>query len=389
MKDVPSSFDAESIPWGRVVSFLRLPEMLSCRLVSSSIATRIHEELLPSDCVLWLEEEFRERNLFFIPGNIDTQWKEACNDDRGVFLRHFFHHPSSSREQSPLDALVRCLRVCQYIPKEAAVVFSGKYGRHIQPLPVAEQKRHVPCGKGKQNCETCRFQIPRKQRIEETQSKLDAVLQIVVNPRQVVVLDEYFVKCVPNMPRDLICPMCRVTERRTLLLTEMSYAVPEEAAQGAWKNMLTFTPLLEPQRKRPRTDQWPARFPPMEPDLYIPGNTPPMIRNVRDDDDGDDDSIEESVHHEDYKHAIAIHCTNCREFGILGPAGLCRGVVASRVECLGKTRVECSGGLLCRRRCSYPSCMHAASCLYCGNPDSQMRCCPDCYRHEEALRWHA
>lgn len=366
-------FDTESIPWGRVVAFLRLQEMLSCRLVSTGVASRIHEELLPSDCVSWLQEELRERNLFFIPGNVDTNWMEACNDAPDLLLHYF----ASSRNQSPFDSLTRCLRVCKCIPKEAAVAFSGKFGRHIQPLPE-EEVRHVPCGRGKPKCETCRFKIPRKRRPGDGEEcKLDSVLQIVVSSREVLVLDQYFVKCVPNMPRDLICPLCRVTERRTLLLTEMSYPVPEETAQGALRNMLTFTPLLEPQRKRPRINQR-SRFPPMEPDLYIPGNTPPISN-------GDD----ESVQHEDFKHAIAIHCTNCREFGIFGPAGLCRGVSATRVECLGKVRVEGAGAILCRRRCSYPSCMHAVACLDCSNKETEMRPCPDCYRHEEALRWHA
>ncbi|GAX23552.1 hypothetical protein FisN_14Hh271 [Fistulifera solaris] len=367
----PPSLDTESLPWGRVVAFLQLPEMLSCRLVSTGVASRIHEELLPSDCSLWLHREFRDRNLFFIPGNVDRNWMDACHDDPDVFLNYFV----SSNAQSPLDSLLRCLRVCKSIPKEVAVVFSGKFGRHILSI---DDVRHVPCGRGKQNCETCRFKIPRKPRPTQKESKLDSVLQIAVSSREILVLDEYFVKCVPNLPRDLICPLCRVTERRTLLLTEMSYPVPEEAAQGALKNMLTFTPSLEPQRKRARTHH-PPRFPPLVPDLIIPGQTAPPVG---------DDSDEESIQHEDFKHALAIHCTNCRGFGIFAPAGLCRGVVASRVDCLGKTRIDCAGGILCRTQCSYPSCMHAASCRDCG-AQSDMRCCPDCFRHEEALQWHA
>ncbi|GAX10750.1 hypothetical protein FisN_14Lh271 [Fistulifera solaris] len=377
MKSVnrPHSVDTESLPWGRVVAFLRLQEMLSCRLVSTIVASRIDEELLPSDCTSWLRKEFRDRNLFLIPGNVDRKWMDASHDDADVFLNYF----KSSNKQSPLDSLVRCLRVCKSIPKEAAVVFSGKFGRHILPLPI-DDVRHVPCGRGKQNCETCRFKIPRKPRSStQKESKLDSVLQIAVSPREILVLDEYFVKCAPNLPRDLICPLCRVTERRTLLLTEMSYPVPQEAAQGALKNMLTYTPSLEPQRKRARTDHPPC-FPPLVPELLIPGHTAPSV-------DGDD-SDEESVQHEDFKHALAIHCTNCREFGVFAPAGLCRGMVASRVDCLGKTRIDCSGGILCRTQCFYPSCMHAASCRDCG-AQSDTRCCPDCFRHEEALRWHA
>ncbi len=376
MKSVkrPHSFDTESIPWGQVVAFLCLQEMLSCRLVSTSVASRIHEELLPSDCISWLQTEFRNRNLFFIPGNVDRTWMDAGHDDPDVLLSYF----AASNTKSPLDSLLRCLRVCKCIPKEAAVVFSGKFGRHILPLPI-DDVRHVPCGRGKKNCETCRFKIPRKPRPTQEESKLDSVLQIAVSSREILVLNEYFVKCVPNIPRDLICPLCRVTDRRTLLLTEMSYPVPEEAAQGALKNMLTFTHSLEPQHKRARTDH-PPRFPPMVPDLFVPGHTPPIEHG--------DESGEESVQHEDFKHALAIHCTNCREFGIFAPAGLCRGVVASRVDCLGKNRVDCAGGILCRTQCSYPSCMHAVSCRDCG-AQSDTRCCPDCLRHEEALRWHA
>lgn len=378
--------DSETLPWGRIVSFLKLRDMLSVRLVSNTVAGSIHDEVLPDDCTRWLGEALRDRSLFMIPGRVDKNWKEATNSESESIIMLL-----SNQDQAPLDSLLRCLRVCKYIPKEAAVGFSGKYGRHLMPLTVEAQVNfYEPCRRGKKHCPSCRLKIPRKPRRrryadddngsdeEEDGSprRLDEVLQIAVNAREVLDLDRHYVKCVPNLPRDLTCPLCRVSDQRTLLLTEMTYKTGEETAQGALRNMLTYTPCFEPPDKKTRLEETARNFPPLhQPAFYIPGQESALLP------------------YSEYKHAIAIHCAACQNFGILGPAGLCFGPRQIGDGCGGKLALgdACGstvGAMLCRRKCRLPSCIHALACGSC-RQECDPECCPGCYNHEQALQWHA
>ena len=241
-----------------------------------------------------------------------------------------------------------------------------------------------PCQKGKKQCASCRLKIPRKPRRrehadendesnddsgdeEEPLPRLDDVLQIAVNRHEVLDLDHYYPKCVPNLPRDLVCPLCRVDDHRTLLLTEMTYSTPDETAQGAMRNLLTFTPRL---------DRVANAFPPLSSCFFVPGLNSGTRLPVT-----------------DFKHALAIHCTHCRNFGMLAPAGLCFGPRHVGDGCGGKLPIgdACGspvGGILCRRTCRLALCLHALACGLC-RVETNPAYCPECYNHDQLLLWHA
>lgn len=165
---------SELLPWGNIVSFLPLHDLLSCRLVSPLITLRIHESVLPEYCHRWWEAFLQQHNLYFISGNVDRNWKNASNktsDEIGdddakneiVSLFATATMTTTTTTTTPLDCLLRCCRVGLCIPHEAGVAFSGKYGRHIVSLTEqSDIECHDPCPKGRKNCPTCRVSIPCK-----------------------------------------------------------------------------------------------------------------------------------------------------------------------------------------------------------------------------------
>lgn len=69
------------------------------------------------------------------------------------------------------------------------------------------------------------------------------------------------------------------------------------------------------------------------------------------------------------KHAIAIHCVECRQFGVVAPASAC---CREEYPCQERTRqvtvqgrAATIGGIFVRRKCSTRDCLHGVSCEAC------------------------
>jgi len=157
-----------------------------------------------------------------------------------------------------------------------------------------------------------------------------------------LVLDTYYASCVPNLPSHLVCPRCRVRDRRTLLLSEFSYrSEPGTDRADPRVAPLTFTPaeLLEDddldseaddneedgaeiehggsparcrKRKREAASSPSEPFPPRQYfDAFIPREEDPA-------------EPEEFIPPppSDCKWAVSIHCVSCRDFGVIAPARL-------------------------------------------------------------------
>jgi hypothetical protein len=140
-------------------------------------------------------------------------------------------------------------------------------------------------------------------------------------PRKRLRLDVYHNKCLPNLPSDLVCPVCRVIDRRTLMLTEISYVtrpgterrVDVGRAQQDWP--LTFTPAaarrspggkdegdIASRLRGDLVESFPPSYP--EPFLYSHVNY------------GDHETDTSR------KHAISIHCEGFGRFGVLASAAV-------------------------------------------------------------------
>lgn len=256
---------------------------------------------------------------------------------------------------------------------EVAVAFNGKYGRHCIPLEFSsetnstEPKLYQPCSKKK--CETCKLRIPPD---DDPDAKIHAFIHIPNKRGKAMDLTHFYNKCVPNLPPDLICPSCRCSEKRTLVLSTLSY--PSNATSGR-NTLLTYTPRgrnkvaerdesgsdtetdedeeqEEPQRKKQRVDNLDSfAYPELHDDLSFPSRWEPLERA------------------NDAKHGIAIHCVSCKNFGVVAPAGPCHD---ERFPCQERTRqvtigkhVATIGGIFARRKCSNQDCLHAASCEAC------------------------
>jgi hypothetical protein len=151
-------------------------------------------------------------------------------------------------------------------------------------------------------------------------------------PRKRLRLDVYHNKCIPNLPSDLVCPVCRVIDRRTLMLTEISYVTEPgterrfgvgRMQQGrplvqAEIDSLTFTPAAA--RRSPEGENEGIGEPiTTRSDRELVESFPPRYGEP---------FLYNHVNHRDReadmnrKHAISIHCEGCGSFGVLAPAAV-------------------------------------------------------------------
>jgi hypothetical protein len=201
--------------------------------------------------------------------------------------------------------------------------------------------------------------------------------------------------CVPNLPNDLACPVCNVSDRRTLILTEMTYRCADEAS--AREQFLTFTPAGwdhasahdnsensstegndETDNDTPSSTSLSCahhttNFPPLHDQAFISGDRI-CLRG--------------------YKHGIAIHCSNCFQFATFTPARRCPrydcrcfrmldnalsgreksrksgGIpkvlgVLTRVRCRGRRRIDDDESSSENSSLESEECMGAVSCHQC------------------------
>lgn len=344
-----------------VASFLSLADILSCRLASMESLNLIHSALTVEDCADRLGHLLQNREAVVLGST--RRWKDAGNDTFQVLqcLRQL-----DTVATNPLDAVLRIMRILKHLPEQLAVLYTGKYGRFCAPCHAESGTLQVdaypPCPKGKKNCESCAFRIPPRALLLDVAGKQDeegpmrnaahnreggggdddeessdesteekppdiySILSIKARHRNrargvySMDLENFYCKCVPNLPHDLICPLCRVSNRRTLLLSAFSYqSEPSSAREQPGHMSLSFTPLVESETKRARHEEradnhddntTTDHFPPKEyVDMFLPSYSAHLLLRA--------------LFRQDCKHAMAIHCTSCQKFGLIAPARLC------------------------------------------------------------------
>jgi hypothetical protein len=314
VEDVSAVF-AKALPM--IGSFLYLPDLLSCRCVCMEGLNQLHAGMTIEECALHLSERLQARNVVAFD-QVDN-WKNAGNDAHHVSdcLRSL-----NTLSTNPLDALIRIMRVLNHLPENLAVLYSGKQGRHCAPCHAEtgalDSESYPKCPRGKKKCRTCAFAIPPRSIADRPSLggiDIHEIHAIQKNPsdpsREPYELDlqTFYCKCVPNIPHNLICPMCRQSDRRTLLLSAFTYQAEASSARHNPGSMpVTFTPSLEQQTKRARTET--ISFPPEYIETFLPhmpGGT----------------YLLSQVWRADCKHVLSIHCTSCDKFGLLAPARLC------------------------------------------------------------------
>jgi hypothetical protein len=205
---------------------------------------------------------------------------------------------------------------------------------------------------------------------------LDDFYQIQKSSGEHLRLDAYFNKCIPNLPSNLTCPVCRVTNQRTLQLTEVTYQSAPGTERHEHVTMpLTFTPTDQEESENrdeengtddddnvsmeddgSSSEPEETTFPPIYQELFIP-NTEEFLQPA-----------------EDCKTAISIHCGACRQFAVIAPAVAC---LNSRFPCHGKTMdtgdpAIVIGGILTRANCRVADCGCAALCRACSSLSKTM-----------------
>jgi hypothetical protein len=409
------------LPWGVIAEYCSFGQVLQTRLVCRPWCEAIGEGLSLSFCVRHLSRCLTERNVYLLSdldsnsnNNNNNGWKDSATQSNHATLTTVLQQKQQSTtgptdsDSTFLDQLLRVFRVAQHLPQQVAVAFNGKYGRHCLPLAWDAElqtsgiQSYPSCCRRKQKCPTCRLKLTRLIQDQTTAAaqgstsiSIDDHLELR-NKRGPIDLRCYAPKCIPNLPPDLTCPLCRTTDQRTLVLSEFSYkSEPGAATDRPSHVFLTWTPQMEedndnddddddgssrsgdddghrqeagtgtgrvsPAHKRQKTGPSsnttttarPHPFPPMYDEMAIPVRNEPIRLKS------------------DCKHAISLHCSKCRNFGIFAPAGVCwnRGFVCHE---RGRHLEEdphgtLLGGVLVRTKCSLPDCHRPVSCLHCAH----------------------
>eukprot|EP00980_Cylindrotheca_fusiformis_P030564 scaffold25036_cov166-Cylindrotheca_fusiformis.AAC.3 len=353
----------DSLPWKAITPFCTLDQVLNARLVRRSLCEVIGNGLSPQECADYLSHFLVQRNIFFIPHL--QHWKESATQE--VDAQMF-----GTANDLHLDKLLRVFRVMKHLPESMAVAFSGKHGRHCLPLKWDEEEKrakihtYAPCRRGKSNCASCRLKLKVRESessFRPTNNVYDGIEAYDKQQRQID-LHEYSSKCIPNLPNDLICPQCKVGDRRTLVLSEFSYKSDVHSRRPDCV-LLSFTPSFrssekeeQPAPKRQKTAERAANpgaslFPPRYDDMAIPTRLYPLELKP------------------DCKFAMSIHCTNCQEFGIFAPAAVCWNqdfcCAFRRTQPLDATMV---GGTMTRKKCSVNDCNRPTCCPQCAHDSS-------------------
>ena len=303
------------IPWDLIVPYLYLFEFLEFRLVSKEINDYLATRLSKEDCVRWMAQELRIRDIFAFWHQDD--WQDASSDDEHYLIRCF------PEEVNPWDFLVRFLKVMTHMPEQVLVRFNARYGRHCVPILKDRKLSSIPrCTR--RACTTCALRIPsyparpddaaEEDDDDSVLSAYDIDERFVIRRRGTntyLDLKRYYPKCVPNMDPTLCCPVCQVNDRRTLILGEIVYQTCGasdpllerwEIAPWDWSDYSGFDFLRE---FTPAQDDHPFEH---FRQLFIPGAGQTV-------DDFDHES----------RSAITLYCDACKKFGLIAPACQCLG----------------------------------------------------------------
>jgi hypothetical protein len=398
-----------SLPWEVIGSYLQLNDVLNLRLTSTSLTRTLSETISPSTCARYLAGILHPQHFYVCS---DTrQWKTTSSNDSEL-LEQLFINKKNTSSSFPLDQLLKICRLLQNIPQQAAIGYNGKYGRYILPMNPknGEPKKFSKCTR--QNCTSCKVVKPPLlgQRDFDTETSLTFRLTVdsfvEITNAQGMPLDLHIFtegKCIPNLPPDLCCPQCCITDRRTLLLSSMSYQSDTPSANHQ-QQLPTLTPKLfdddfdcdesdddldegihsnddddhpsdedvdDPQaqertaaRRRRQQQQNGANKRQKLSHHHFLDNFPPLYN-----DHGIPLRQRAIPYDADCKHALALHCTHCH-FGILAPATPCFSG-NNRFPCylLGRQLTDkygtIVGGMLVRSRCSVQDCDSATLCGAC------------------------
>lgn len=385
------------VAFSGICDFLTFPEALQMRTLGRRLRELVDECLTEDQCAIFLERKLQRENVYLFD---DTrEWKEATQNNRNTMKKVI--RPTvfpKSNDLFPFHSLLNVVKVMNALPMEAAIGYSSRYGRVVIPheehirCMIAEGEEEprfhgrvygpCPCPKDDE-CQGCKLidNIPVRQDLVSTEGRVHdegySVDDFYTCSRTTdggkgvnVELKKYYPVCVPNVPSNLQCPVCRVSSRRTLFLTEVSYQSSETCRDYRF-TQLAFTPrpTEEDGSKRPRReDTWRDRLFPTK-HAY----PPPPYR---------EDCVHKNVpleHTADKKTCISIHCENCKQFGLLAPAvpchtlGFpCESVRAQPQE--GSVRDELYqadlGAVLVRRKCNAAvetPCNKAPLCTQCSS----------------------
>lgn len=479
----PSETSADSFPcWSWVVPHLELSELLGLRLVCKGWRDGL-EDQIGSNLLSYyfLAPRLVQQRCYLLANtSIDQNWRQACNSygvissntkksgsdhgDDGFSSRMEKDDEANSEKfvlsnalrcinsqndksvqpsTSPLKQMLRIFRISNYIPKEAVVGYSGKFGRQViglendnsiplpEPSPVYYGDR---CERnGTQKCPTCKFKVPRHQQAQESSGangndqSLHQYFAITVKGNMFLDLNKCYPKCFTNLPQFISCPICNDHTQQTLVMSDMCYESDRGTENPQTHQMkLTFTPAERPEitvahgsdeeasssfmalpsrpSKRARRDRQKRNLAP-----HLLGQTlrPPSSSSMRtierplphDADAHEADEVkppsllvEEEFppryqemmipgiakrHTSNAKYGITIFCTQCREFAVIAPAGLCHSesvhhsmeVPTNRTLQLSPPRPAVDppfvvGGILQRQQCTN-DCEFTMPCSYC------------------------
>jgi hypothetical protein len=419
------------IPWECIAPFLCFSDMLSLRLTSSTVANVLLQMIGPKDCARWLREILLQRNLYVMKST--QQWRDATHNDVSILQACLLPIQTTLQDtitgtttinttSLPLDTLLRYMRCFHYMPSQAAIAYNGEYGRFCFPLSEDIESdtkviSYDACHRGKKHCNTCQLDVPiipnddddsdssDSNQNEQTHPTDDtsgneqstdnssdgdvrapAIVHDIANCFVIATahgdldLNQYIPKCIPNLPSTLVCPVCRETRRRTLMLIVGVYRTRPECADGRhWRMPLTFVPLedSDPKHRRRRKNghqdkrqKYMTTYPPMYREVAIPA--------LMDTSDGYPRLLPSDV--DDYRTFLSMHCAECERFGVIAPTMICPGLQQHKSQDNDHYYCQCIdadqnwsyagarcvvGGVVRRTQCFRDGCLRGMLCSEC------------------------
>jgi hypothetical protein len=374
--------------WSIISEYCTFQESLSLRLVCRSWSSSLGEALSFAMCSNFLSNYLRQENMFVVALDLE-EWKGPLATTRENVTKLL---KKSASTTTAFENLLRVMKIMQQFPEQVAVAFSPSYGRHCIPIDWDAGKRnsvlkyHAPCQR--ESCPSCQLPIPNKDKgssanTSESESEIDNHLELrnSVGPLD---LTCYVPKCIPNLPSDLCCPVCRTTNERTLVLSDCSYR-STSVASSQDRVSLTWAPCREqdhfesntrsadvenpnndkatsrrekeeqPSPKRQKSDsaaivRQDRTFPPRYDDMAVPTRNEPLLSKP------------------DSRHALSMHCSKCHSFAIISPAAPCWN---NEYCCHERGRHledgTILGGVFNRATCCIDECFLPVPCHYCSH----------------------
>ena len=421
--------------WHLVSDFLVLPEILTARQVCQKWDQGLCSGVSLQQCIRFLDRALLfQRNMTILHDTAEQPWSKALSDlpQKERIKKILNSRKGREKNAPPFRAMLETFRILRYVPAQMAICYNQEYGRHCLAMKWDAEKRQTEpvlyqhCQRGP-GCPTCKWNLSQKpvdkknaqqstilsnERVSQSSKEIHQSLEEYDTHNSLKIFDsernqdlssdlKHFTnQCIPNIPPDLICPVCRCQDKRTLLLSGFSYCSDQTTSTDELSplgyrtcNLLTLTPATPDHEvgtglwqenpsaeseqeqeetsnsaKRPRLSatsvSTPTSFPPLNyQDLALPKAS---------DEERPTQPLQPESH---LKHVTAIHCTECRRFAVLAPSGLCwssRYPCLSRSQTFGEASVTRVGGMLVRTSCSEPNCLRPVFCHNCSHASWHM-----------------